>query len=499
MAVSNPANSSSTLNPSVCIQGANAVGSKLAINVSQDNHGFSFGSAVRWNSGIDGNTAEYVAAKANNAYNAEVVGVVSDVISDSAFELTLAGTVRMNKFFNNSTGTIPQGFTADDVFFLSGYTAGWMDVTRPTSPGWVAKPVVTRLAEDAQGNIFGMVTNYVGSLLGGTVAVSLGEVSPVGTIQGYLGVESRIPNGWALCNGNGHSSSTPPGLPIASHSEYYTSVGRRYGWVEKIKTDMTPANVSVGDYIYHSVDGREIAGTIVHVDPDATTDGNYVIYVKQSPDNIFDTDAEGAGEIFQQRNGNFMTTTEVRHRGGDNTLNTVRATKQSLYNFASASNNEITFTRVSSSDGNEAVYHSYEDSSINTGVYSVLVPDLRGKFLLGADAATDDPDVNEKHHLGLSGGSEKFDLKFTDTDDNGVHGEGTGILGTNEGGWAETQTNMPPYMTINWIIRTDTTSYAAILDSISLKDLKLTDLPTSESGDQWTVYRDNGDLKIKTT
>ena len=163
----------SALNPNICVQGVGGIGSKIAITVVQNNHGFSAGTAVRWNSGIDGTTAEYRAAQANNAYNAEVVGIVSQKLDANSFELCTSGVVKMNDFFSNTTGSINEGATADDVYFLCGYTAGWLDNRRPTTPGWVAKPVITRIAENSDGDIFGSVTNYVGSLLGGLVGYKI--------------------------------------------------------------------------------------------------------------------------------------------------------------------------------------------------------------------------------------------------------------------------------------------------------------------------------------
>ena len=56
---------------------------------------------------------------------------------------------------------------------------------------------------------------------------------------------------------------------------------------------------------------------------------------------------------------------------------------------------------------------------------------------------------------------------------------------------------MPPFVTTNFIVRIDPNASAAIIDLLSIKDLKLTDLPSSTSGeDQYTVYNDNGTLKI---
>jgi hypothetical protein len=59
--------------------------------------------------------------------------------------------------------------------------------------------------------------------------------------------------------------------------------------------------------------------------------------------------------------------------------------------------------------------------------------------------------------------------------------------------------NMPPYITLNWIIRIGDSSYTALLNQLSLKTLSLTELPTSASGlAVGSVYNDSGVLKIVT-
>ena len=56
---------------------------------------------------------------------------------------------------------------------------------------------------------------------------------------------------------------------------------------------------------------------------------------------------------------------------------------------------------------------------------------------------------------------------------------------------------MPPYVTVNWIVRIDPNASAAVIDLLEIKDLKLTDLPQSTSGqDQYTIWNDDGNLKI---
>ena len=487
MAVSNSSCSSSILNPSVCVQATGTVASKLALTVTQNDHGFSAGSAIRWNSGVDGNTAEYVAAQANNAYNAEVIGIVSEVHGSNTFELTLSGTVKMNDYFSNTTGSIPAGITRDDVFFLSGYTAGWLDSKRPSTPGWVAKPVITRLADDPEMNIFGMVTNYVGNLLGGNVAVSLGALIPAGTIQAFLGTTSKIPDGWAWCDGDGYTDANVPGLPVSNFAEYYDNVGLRYGWVEAIKTDW--ANPTTGDKIEQVVDGRTIGGIIAGVSGGVEADGLRYVFVKQSPEN----------DIPLAKNGNFTVIKDEGVRGEESSeIDKTSVTKDSLYLF-NRSLSGTTFV-VTTQDGTQFSASSFDDKSGVAGVYSVLVPDLRNKFLMGADSLPigTEPNKADPHPLNKSGGSSKFSLDYPEANVDGE--EGTDLSSGSDSGWASHQNNLPPYITVNWIIRTDPNAYAALIDQLEIKNLKLTNLPTSGSGEeQWTVYRDStGQLKITT-
>ena len=280
---------SSSLQPHVCLTDNNAAtSSKIAVNVHQANHGFTIGTVLRWNSALDGHTYGYTAAQANNAYNAEVVGIVSQVIGSNDFELCVGGIVNMTSFFSNTTGILAPGATQDDVYFLSGYTAGWMTTERPTTTGWVAKPVMTRIAHDANDRIFGCVTNYVGSLLGGNIAVSLGNLTPPGTIQAYLGEKTAVPSGWAYCDGAGYLDTNGiPGFNITTYPEYYSAVGKKYGWIEKLNLKATPA---VGDKIKQAIGQgnniRIISGVVVATVSVADSDTT-AVYVKQAWDNTF--------------------------------------------------------------------------------------------------------------------------------------------------------------------------------------------------------------------
>tara|TARA_R110002020_G_scaffold4911_4_gene21108 strand:+ start:1495 stop:2979 length:1485 start_codon:yes stop_codon:yes gene_type:complete len=494
MAVSNSNCGSSLLNPSVCIQGAGTVGSKLALTITQSGHGFSAGSVVRWNSGIDGNAAQYVQAKADNAYNAEVIGVVSDVLSGDSFELTLSGVVKMNQFFSNTTGAIPAGSTQDDVFFLSGYTAGWMDVKRPRTPGWVAKPIITRLAEDSSGNIFGMVTNYVGSLLGGNVVTSLGQIVPVGTINSWLGSQDKVPAGWCLCDGEGpKDGNNIPGVKVENHSEYHSVVGKEYGWVECLKTD--DASVSIGEKVQQIVVDeitgieKNIVGVVVGASGGIEEDGRRYLFISQTINDV-DLDEQNSSLI----NGNFAVVTPNERIQGESDLQTradyYKTPNGDLFEFSHSSVGVVA-NKFTSSGESIGTMLLFGDSSAKVGVFSLLPPDLRNKFILGAK----DQDTDRR---GRVGGNELISRRS-------VNGDESEMLQTDRDGgdvgyWTN-ESNMPPYVTTNWIVRIDPNASAAIIDTLEIDNIRLQNLPTSGSGqEQWTVYRHTDDtLKITTS
>ena len=74
---------------------------------------------------------------------------------------------------------------------------------------------------------------------------------------------------------------------------------------------------------------------------------------------------------------------------------------------------------------------------------------------------------------------------------------GNGVSETSDGmSW---QYTLPPHVTVNYIVRVNPNSYAALIDTLEVQNLRLTNLPTSGTGQlQWTVYRDvDGTMKIK--
>jgi len=100
-------------------------GTTVVRTITQTAHGFVANNVVRLSGSI------FVLAQADNAVDAEVTGIVSQVIDANNFVLTTHGY---------ATGL--SGLTAGAVYFLSPTTAGALTTTEPSTPGQVSKPVL---------------------------------------------------------------------------------------------------------------------------------------------------------------------------------------------------------------------------------------------------------------------------------------------------------------------------------------------------------------------
>jgi hypothetical protein len=92
--------------------------------------------------------AGYVKAKADNATDADAVGVVSEVVDSDHFAFTELGRI---------TGLA--GLVAGTSYYLSTSTAGAVQTTNPTATGTVSKPIYV-----AESTTSAIVLNYRGSL-----------------------------------------------------------------------------------------------------------------------------------------------------------------------------------------------------------------------------------------------------------------------------------------------------------------------------------------------
>ena len=109
------------------------------IEVSQTGHGFTIGTAVR----LDSDVGEYVKARADLTTNAEVYGLVSEVIDVNNFAYHTGGIV----------SGITQPLTAGLVYYLDPEEEGLITATDPSSG--INKPVLYSTDTDA-GLVLGM-------------------------------------------------------------------------------------------------------------------------------------------------------------------------------------------------------------------------------------------------------------------------------------------------------------------------------------------------------
>ena len=393
---------------SLLLKGGTSTPKNIVESFSQANN-FSVGDAIRY----DIPSSTWVKAQADSAENSEVAGVVS-AASFNTFDLTYAGLILVSAL---------SGVSAP-VLFLDSTTAGGLTSSPPSAIGSVIKPVLTKTT-NGSGYI---VTNYLGTQIGGSSTVAIDEIQPVGTVVPFAG--SAIPDSWLECNGTSYAVSAYPNL----YAKLQNSSGDRtpaYGHVA-VLTTQTPVGVSnIGAFIRQGSAGTTVRAKII-----AITATN--ITVQTAP-------------IYSNIVKNFVVNNTVFTPG-----------------FANDDEGDpfVIITAVS-------ITH------FNT-------PDLRGRVALGVNTAvipdTDtDFTVNENnsaisgiYSLGSVGGQEST------VANTGVGQVGTSPFVTSVSSSGGLIANMPPYTVVRYIIKASPYTRAAIIDGI---DIPYTSLLVSDLRD----------------
>ena len=128
---------------------------------TEGNHNLAFGVPVRLTST---NPPSYVRARANDPDNAEVVGVVSSIISTTEFELTFIGEIFGD--FSGVTDT-STSLSTGKTYYLSPSVEGKITLTQPTSSGTVHKAVLI-----ATGPNSAVVIPFTGGVLTQSITLS---------------------------------------------------------------------------------------------------------------------------------------------------------------------------------------------------------------------------------------------------------------------------------------------------------------------------------------
>lgn len=124
--------------------------------ISQTAHGFSVGDVLRISA-----ADTYAIAQANSAANAEVAGIVVEVVNANSFVLHVAG------YLDELSG-----LTAGVVYFLSPSSAGDLTATAPAAAGQVSKPLLV-----ADGADSGWWFNWRGILVSEPAALDWQDVA----------------------------------------------------------------------------------------------------------------------------------------------------------------------------------------------------------------------------------------------------------------------------------------------------------------------------------
>lgn len=411
-------------------------GKSLRNTITLNGHGFSAGQAIRFNreaaTGISGDF--YTPALANNAMNAEVIGVIEST-TENTFELVYGGEISLASFHSEYT------ITDNDVFFLSGVTSGLLTETPPTNAGRVIKPVVVR----TDGNT-GVVTNYVGTVIGGSSVVNLDGIQPVGAIEPYAGSATDIPDGWSLCDGGS--------LSITDFASLYNRVGRNYGYNIKFSPS-TASTITTAIQVGMKIQQGQLTGRITEVNAAS----NYI---------MVDVDyLELTTNGFDVHSFVFSNTLQT-------TIPNTTGLSQSFFGSLTG-------------DGDVQ-----PDSEISLGIGIVEIthfrkPDLRGKTAIGtADLSSGTVLATDREFkLGQIGGEYEHQLTIAEMPSHDhdyiarLREAASGPISlddripedstkTSKTGGDQAHNNVQPYVSINWIIKTTALASAAVVDSLSI-------------------------------
>ncbi len=394
----------------------------------QTSHGLTVGDVVR----VDPSTSRYVKAKADNATNAEVVGIVNTVVDVDNFEVTYSGYISIPSLAGVSY----------PVMFLSGQTAGELTNSPPSFIGSVVKAVASR--NHLSGGY--IVTNYLGTQIGGSSTVSIDEVQPVGSITPYAG--AVIPDTWLDCNGASYA--------IADYAELYAKLLGSgglpiYGYVATLNGSGVSSVLSAGDYIQYKTTSTAWSGT---GSPLTTSNADILALVLSV---TATTAVVQTLPIYS--NSKFSSTNTLFGNGG------FVGTETGTGNYR-AYTAQSAFKSVSLTINSASVTH------FNT-------PDLRARFPVGVNTSPiGESEADNTYNsalgqfsLGEEGGSERIAQTATVAGWNAGVDEVTVPTGT---------AIKPPYLATKYIIKAKPYTRAAIVEAL--------DFPYSEGTVTSTIY-----------
>lgn len=424
---------------SLYLQGGAATQNTLKDTLTQVSHGFTVGSAIRYNAA----SSQWVTARANNAENAEVVGVVSEVQTTDTFTVVYSGVINIPALAGVSYPAL----------FLSDTVPGGITHNPPSVIGSVVKPVVVRSVSNDGGYV---VVNYLGTQIGGSSTVAIDQIQPVGTIMPFAG--TAIPDTWLECN------AQPVGVTV--YPELYDKVLHSalprapiYGHrVNLVGTGLVTANFTVGDIVQFKSTSTAWSG------------------------GAYDSNATVLGKIISLTNS---TNTTAASSMVVETLPIYNSTTKTFYHpnvVFGAGNGAATATAATTGYRILTTAGAYRSGNTNlvvstTSIIDFLTPNLQGKFPLGTNDVADGDELTPSgsgfynaasaRTIGDIGGQEET-LAGTQV----ATSTTTGLFATTVATGLR-EPNMPPFLTTKYIIKAKPYARAAIIDDVDVDYTRL--------------------------
>lgn len=421
---------------------------------------FAVGDVVRY----DVASTSYVKAQADSATNAEVVGVVEEATAGQ-FRVVYSGEIDLTSVSSLS------GFSGP-VLFLTSTVAGGLTANPPSAIGTVVKPLVVRNAATNQY----VVTNFLGTQIGGSSTVAIDEIQPVGTIMPFAG--SVIPDSWLECNGNSYAVGTYPQL----YAKLQNSSGDRapaYGYVATLIGTNVNNALAAGDYIQYKADAGAFTGEGSPFAGVATNASLLAIVLSV-------TSTSAVVQVipaYSSTTKNFTISNTVFASGG-------------FVGSETGTGNYRAYTNASEFKGVSLTITSTAITHFNT-------PDLRGRFALGVNAPntigeqeTDSfiSAISGIYSLGSEGGQEFVAAPSIKATPNSGGSDNAAANFTDN-----KIANMPPYTVVRYIIKASPYTRAAIIDGLDLPysnllvgDLRDGSLRPGGSGEDLLFKTNNG-------
>jgi hypothetical protein len=254
---SNSSNIQASINTVSVTQG----GSRLIVSIPFVS-GLTLGQVVRY----DVTTSGYTASKANTAETSEVFGVIESYDSVSnKLNTVIYGSISLDssKFADMGSGG---GSGGNDIYFLSGQTAGILQNLAPTNLEHVVKPVYQA---SPHGSYSGVVVNYLGYKIGGDIQAAFNDINNLGSLQTLLG-DTDFEESFL-------DASISHELPILEYPDFYSKFGKKYGFVERITvSESIPGSIARNQAVTQI--NSSYNGTVVSVDV-----ANKYVYILRRP------------------------------------------------------------------------------------------------------------------------------------------------------------------------------------------------------------------------